>query len=218
MPAWSTFAAFSVAAAAVLAVPGPSAVYVLTRSVQQGRAAGLYSMLGLETGALLHVAAAAAGLATVLASSDAALTAVRWGGAGYLLHLGVRQLVGAGRGESTDAAGSTRGGGAGAARAVASRSRIYRDGVLVDLLNPKTALFLLAFLPQFVEPDRGPVPTQVLALGLAFVAMAVVCDSSYALAGSSLRERLGGGRGVQVRLDRSTGVVYLALGAAALWL
>ena len=202
MPDGSMFPAFLAATLVTVAVPGPSVVFLVARSIELGRSAGLRSMLGLETGALIHVAAAAAGLTALVAASDTALLVLRYGGAAYLLHLGVSRLVArpvpvaAGPVERT-----TRG--------------LFRDGVLVDLLNPKTALFFLAFLPQFVDPGAGPAAAQVCVLGLCFVTVAVLFDGSYVLLAGRLRERVrrsaAGGRG----FDRLTGGVYLALAGAA---
>ncbi|WP_375001535.1 LysE family translocator [Aeromicrobium sp. CTD01-1L150] len=203
MPNEVTLLTFVAAAAAILAVPGPSVVYVMSRSIEQGRAAGLLSMLGLETGALLHVVAATVGLAAVLESSPAAMTIIRYGGAGYLIYLGARQFR------------TVRSQAVSQARPAASRRRLFVDGVLIDVLNPKTALFFIAFLPQFIDPSRGPAGVQVLALGLCFVALAVVCDSCYALAAGSLRERVTGSPMAQVRIDTATAGVYISLGGLA---
>ena len=159
MPSGSTLLLFAGATLLLLALPGPSVLYVVARTVEQGRAAGLVSVLGLETGALIHVGAAAAGVSALVASSPGAFAALRYGGAAYLLWLAARTLLRA-RGSSP------------AAAAPASRVQLFRDGVMVDLLNPKTALFFLAFLPGFVRVDAGPVAVQVLLLGLVFVALA----------------------------------------------
>jgi threonine/homoserine/homoserine lactone efflux protein len=201
---FSTLAVFAASTLALLAVPGPSVVYVVARSVEHGRTAGLVSMLGLEAGALVHVVLAAVGVTAVLASSPWAFTVVRVVGAGYLLVMGVRQLVrrGHGGGNAEHVGGP----------ASASRWRLFRDGVLVDVLNPKTALFFLAFLPQFVEPARGAVPLQVLLLGVCFVGLAAVVDSTYALAASALRRRRARSERSSGRLQKVTGLVYLGLG------
>ena len=202
MPTGATLLTFAAATLAILVIPGPSVVYVMTRSIEQGRRAGLYSMLGLETGALLHVLATAVGLAALLASSELAFTIIRYGGAGYLLYLGARQLRTRARGLDL-ASGLTS----------ASRRRLYRDGVLVDLLNPKTALFFVAFLPQFVDPSRGSEAGQIATLGLCFVALAVLCDGSYAIAAGGLGRRIQASSGAQLRIGRATGGVYVGLAA-----
>ena len=148
MPAPSTLALFALAALALIAIPGPNMLYVATRSMSEGRGAGIASALGLLTGTLIYVAAAAAGVSAVIASSALAFDALRYLGAAYLIYLGVRALIRRER----------------AAEAPAGR-HAYRQAIVVQLLTPKVALFFLAFLPQFVDPARGPVWTQVLVLG-----------------------------------------------------
>ena len=198
MPTGTTFLTFIAATVAILVVPGPSVIYVIARSIEQGRTAGLLSMLGLETGALLHVFAAAIGLAALLESSPAALHVIRYGGAAYLLYLGARQF----RTIRSNFATSHR-------KGTLSAKRLYVDGVLVDLFNPKTALFFIAFLPQFIDPSRGPAAGQVIALGLCFVALAVVCDSCYAIACGRFGERISSSSQSQIHM--ATGAVYVGL-------
>lgn len=159
---------------------------------------------GLETDALLHVGVAAVGLAAVLASSQNAYAVIQYGGAAYLLYLGVRQLrTLVDSGTTPDVTGR------------APRLRLYRDGVLVDLLNPKTALFFLAFLPQFVEPARGPESGQIATLGLCFVALAVVCDGGYAIIAGGLGRRLRSSVRAQAHINRVTGCMYVGLAGLA---
>ena len=228
MPELSTWITYAVATAAVLVVPGPSVAFVVARSMEQGRRAGFYSVLGLETGAAVHVALAATGLAALLASSGAALTVIRVAGAAYLLWLGVqafRSAAGAGSAPTAGVAASreppvpkesaaggaavTTGSIASVGTVVAAR-RLVADGFLVDLLNPKTTLFFLTFLPQFIDPGRGAASGQVLALGAGFVLMALLCDGTYALLAGGVRERWGLSR-APARLHQMTGAVYLAL-------
>src|SRR5215217_3065628 len=156
MPDPTTFGLFVVAALALLLVPGPAVLYVVARSVDQGRPAGLASVLGVGIGSLVHIAFAAVGLSALLASSAAAFGVVKWLGAAYLIWLGLQRLL-------------TRGEDAPAAVAPDHLSRIFLQGVVVNVLNPKTALFFLAFLPQFVDPSRGSVAAQVAVLGCVFV-------------------------------------------------
>lgn len=170
MPSLTTLLLFAGATLLLLAVPGPSVLYVVARTVEQGRTAGLVSVLGLEAGALVHVTAAAAGLSALVASSPAAFTALRYAGAAYLIWLGIRALR-CGR-DQAQASRPDR----------ASYRRLFRDGVVVDLLNPKTGLFFLAFLPGFVHAGHGPVALQLVVLGLVFVALATLTDGAYALA------------------------------------
>ena len=176
MPSSSTLALFAVAAVTLLVIPGPAVLYIVTRSVDQGRAAGLASVCGVHVGTLVHVAAAALGLSALLVSSATAYHAVRWLGAAYLIWLGVRRLLA--RDEDAPAApgpGTRRHG----------LRRIFAQGVVVNVLNPKTALFFLAFLPQFVDVSRGSVPFQVVVFGVAFVLLGLVRDGTYALLAST---------------------------------
>jgi threonine/homoserine/homoserine lactone efflux protein len=204
VPAVPTLVLFSAAAVALLLVPGPSVLYIVTRSIDQGRRAGIVSVLGIETGALVHVAGATLGLSALLASSVAAFETVRWLGVAYLAWLGLRKLFGANGGESGDE------------DEVPGRSlrRLFGQGVLVNVLNPKTALFFLAFLPQFIHPDVGPPALQAAMLGMTWIVLALICDGAYALAAGTLSTRLRGvtgGRGMRI----FSGGVYLGLGAVA---
>src|SRR5215470_9935024 len=174
MPSVTHLAIFALAALAMNAAPGPSNLYVLSRSLAQGAAAGLVSALGLALGNLFHVALAVAGLAALLRYVPAAYDAIRLAGAAYLIYLGIRLL---------------RGRDAGAEPAALQRrplGRVLFDAALVELLNPKTALFFLAFLPQFVEPAAGPAGPQFLLLGLIVTLTALPCDSLVAPAGARL--------------------------------
>ncbi|HZQ26888.1 MAG TPA: LysE family translocator [Acidimicrobiales bacterium] len=210
MPTLSSFALFALAALALLAVPGPSVLYIITRSIEQGRRAGLVSVLGIHTGSLVHVAAAAVGVSTVLAASAAAFTTVKLLGAGYLVFIGVRKLLAASRAD-------------GAHEGVADDPepprvglrRVYGQGVVVNVLNPKTALFFLAFLPQFTDPGRGPVAAQVVVLGLCFIALGMCSDGTYALVAGALGNRLRNNQRFARRRDQVSGVVYVGLGLTA---
>ena len=177
MPETSTLALFAVAAVTLLLIPGPAVLYIVTRSVDQGRAAGLASVCGVHVGTLLHVAAAALGLSALLVSSATAYDTVRWLGAAYLVWLGVRRLLA--RDEDVPEAAT----GPDARRP--GLGRIFAQGVVVNVLNPKTALFFFAFLPQFVDTSRGSVPVQVVVLGVAFVLLGLLSDGAYALLAST---------------------------------
>jgi threonine/homoserine/homoserine lactone efflux protein len=202
MPSTSALLLFTLAALALLVIPGPAVVYIVTRSIHQGRAAGLVSVLGVATGSLVHVAAAALGLSAVLMSSAVAFEAVKLGGAGYLVWLGVRALRG---GKEEDPPGS----------APARLTRAYAQGVVVNVLNPKTALFFLAFLPQFVDPDAGRPAPQMLVLGALFVTLGVLSDGTYALVASRFGAWLRTRRTFARNRRYVSGGVYIALGAAA---
>ena len=194
---------FLAAALLLLVTPGPAVLYIVARSVDQGRAAGLVSALGVHAGTLMHVAAAAAGLSVLLAASATLFSVVKYLGAAYLIFLGVRRLL-----DRTPLGGP-------AARAIPWR-RAFLDGAIVNVLNPKTALFCLAFLPQFVDPTRGHVGPQVLALGLVFVMLGLVTDGLYAIAAGSARRW---NRAASPRFMTGqrwvTRVMYIGLGVAA---
>lgn len=198
----SDLAAFVAVSLVLLVTPGPAVLYIVARSVEQGRGAGLLSSLGLATGGAVHVAATTVGASALVAASPVAFTALRYAGASYLLVLGVRQLV------TRDDEGGRR-----ETRAAAPR-RIYGEGVLVSLLNPKAIVFFLAFLPQFADPARGALAPQLLRLGAIFLSIALATDSAYALlagtAGAWIRAHPSAGRLTR----RVSGVVYLALAAA----
>jgi threonine/homoserine/homoserine lactone efflux protein len=204
MPDASTFLLFAAASLAFLAIPGPSVFYIVTRSLAQGRRAGVRSMLGVQAGGLVHVVAAAFGVSALIASSATAFTIVKYTGAAYLILLGVRKLRS--RGEEDEAP---------ELRAEVSAGRLFWQGVVVNVLNPKTALFFLAFLPQFVDPSAGPVAPQMLVLGTMLVGLGVMSDGTYALlaagAGRKLRETAAARR----RLDRLSGGVFIGLGLVA---
>ncbi len=181
MPDATTFVLFVAAALVMLIVPGPSVLYIVARSVSGGRGAGLISVLGVQTGAMVHIAFAALGLSAILASSAVAFSVVKWLGAAYLVWLGLSRILGRDKEEDVTVEPERL-------------SRVYWQGVVVNVLNPKTALFFLAFLPQFVDPARGPAWTQVLLLGATFVVLALCSDGLYALlsgtAGGWLRQRM----------------------------
>jgi threonine/homoserine/homoserine lactone efflux protein len=203
MPAASTIAVFLLAAIALAVVPGPAVAYIVTQSIDQGRRAGLVSALGVATGGLVHVTAATVGLSAVIASSATAFTAVKLVGAAYLIGVGIRRIF---SGEGADD---------GSRALRAPLPRIYRQGVIVNVLNPKTALFFLAFVPQFVDPDRGAVWTQVAVLGTLFVLVAVLSDMTYALVSDAVAGKIRR-TGTGARLRRYlTGGIFVALGVTA---
>jgi threonine/homoserine/homoserine lactone efflux protein len=206
MPDASTFALFVVAALVLLVVPGPSVLYIVARSIEGGRTAGLVSVLGVQTGAMVHIAFAAVGLSAILASSAVAFSVVKWLGAAYLVWLGLRRIFGRDEEEGEATVEPAR------------LSRVFSQGVIVNILNPKTALFFLAFLPQFVDPARGAAWTQILLLGATFVILALCSDGLYALlsgtAGGWLRRRM---KGATFRRGQRfvSGGILIALGAVA---
>src|SRR4051794_13680619 len=165
MPDTQTIWLFCLAATALIVIPGPAVLYIVSQSVGLGRRAGLVSASGVASGGLAHVVAAAIGLSGLLLSSATLFGVVKFAGAGYLIYLGGRRLLGL---EASALAAPTE---------PRSRSRLYRDGAVVNILNPKTALFFYAFLPQFLDPDKGSIAVQAMMLGVMFVAIALLSDS-----------------------------------------
>ena len=190
---------FGLAALALLAIPGPAVLYIVVQSADQGRRVGLASVAGVHLGTLVHVAAASAGLSAVIVASSVAFSAVKYAGAAYLIYLGVRKLL------HRDA--QTR-----VERTREPLRRAFARGTIVNALNPKTALFFLAFLPQFVAPDRGGVWSQALVLGFVFVGLGLVTDSLYALAAGTVAGLL---RRQRDAVRYGSGIVIIALGATA---
>jgi threonine/homoserine/homoserine lactone efflux protein len=199
----ATLALFLPAVFILLITPGPVVLYIVTRSIDQGRGAGLVSVLGSEIGNLVHVLAAALGLSAILLSSTLAFDIVKYLGAGYLIYLGIRKLF-----SPTESAPQ--------AVERAPLRRIFFQGIAVAVLNPKTALFFFAFLPQFVDRSKGSVGLQILLLGLIMLAFAIISDSCYALAAGAAGRWLRGSA-LFPRIQRYvTGTVYIGLGIVAL--
>jgi threonine/homoserine/homoserine lactone efflux protein len=193
---------FVVAALLLLITPGPAVLYIVTRSMDQGRRAGLVSVLGVHAGTLVHIAAAAAGLSAVLMASATAFSIVKYLGAAYLVYLGVRRLLDRSVLRTAEAP-------------PLRLRRALLDGFVVNLLNPKTALFFLAFLPQFVDVGRGGVGVQILVLGLVFVALGLVTDGLYALGAGSAARWLRGSPRLLGSERWVSGGMYIGLGVAA---
>jgi threonine/homoserine/homoserine lactone efflux protein len=191
---------FMSAALILLLIPGPAVLYITARSASQGRLAGLVSVLAIETANFTQAVAAALGLSAILLSSALAFDIVKYLGAAYLMYLGVRKLM-----ASDDGSGEV-------VLKQESLSRIYWQGFAVNILNPKTALFFFAFLPQFVNPTKGNVTWQTLLLGALFVGMAIITDSLYALLASSLAGKLAGRKEFQKGQRYFAGLVYIGLG------
>jgi threonine/homoserine/homoserine lactone efflux protein len=215
MPTASTLAVFAAATLAILVIPGPAVLYIVTRSVEQGRRTGLASVIGVHVGTSVHVLAAALGLSALLVSSAVAFSAVKYAGAAYLIFIGVRRLFFT---DSTPEAATPE-----EAEQVALREpradprRAFRQGVVVNVLNPKTALFFLAFLPTFLDPRRGPLFVQVLVLGMTFITLGLISDGAYALTASYLATRWRGrsARRGAMQAQRWSGLVYIGLGVLA---
>jgi len=199
----SSWTMFLLSAFVLLVVPGPAVLYIVARSVDQGRRAGLVSVLGITVGTLFHVTAATLGVSTILVTSATAFATLKYVGAAYLVFLGIQKL--------RSREGETSGDG----RTETRLGQVFRAGVLVNLLNPKTALFFFAFLPQFVDPSRGSVSLQIVLLSVTFMVLALVTDGAYALVSGTLGERLQRSRGFVGARRYVTGGTYIALGVAA---
>lgn len=191
------------ASLALLVVPGPAVMYIVARSVDQGRSAGIVSALGLATGSVILIAAAAFGVSALLAASPVAFDVVRYTGAAYLAFLGLRTAL------SKPATAS-------GAHAPRERlRRVFAEGIVVNLLNPKTALFFFAFLPQFVNP-AGNVRLQIVVLGLTFSGMGMLTDSIYATVAGAVAGRLKTGDRLPRVRRIAVATTYIALSALAL--
>jgi threonine/homoserine/homoserine lactone efflux protein len=204
VPEPSTIVLFAAAALALLVIPGPSVLYIVTSSAEHGWRAGLASVAGVHLGSVVHIGAAAVGLSAVLVRSAAAYQVVKYAGAAYLVYIGVRRLLGRDRTPIHDSDSEQDAG--------VPTARLFWRGAMVNVLNPKTALFFLAFLPQFVDPERGAVALQAVVLGAVFIVLGFCSDGAYALAAAHLAGRVR--RRLRAGL-RWTGAVYVALGATA---
>jgi threonine/homoserine/homoserine lactone efflux protein len=204
LPSHSQLLFFVTTAAILLAIPGPAVLYIVGRSIGQGRNAGLVSALGIGVGTLIHTAAAAVGLSALLVSSAAAFSVVKYFGAAYLVFLGVQRL------RSTESLAQSPD----QAAPRASLTRVFAQGVVVNIFNPKTALFFFAFLPQFVEPSRGHLALQILSLGVLFACMGTTSDSLWALSSGSVAGWLRGNPRWMRNERYVSGGILISLGLA----
>jgi threonine/homoserine/homoserine lactone efflux protein len=202
LPDSSHLALFLSTTVVLLLIPGPAVLYIVAQSVEHGRRAGVTAVAGIHVGSTVHVAAATVGLSALLVSSAVAFSAVKLIGAAYLIFLGVQRLLGRENGDGSSATGER------------DLRRIFRQGIVVNVLNPKTALFFFAFLPQFVDPSRSAAP-QIAVLGLLWILVGLVSDGMYAVlsgtVGAAVRRRPGFARAQRV----VTGLVLIGLGVAA---
>ena len=203
MPSATTYGLFVLAALVLLVIPGPAVLYIVSRSIDQGRAAGLASVLGVSTGTLIQVCFAVVGLSSLVLASAVAFDVVKYAGAAYLVLLGIKRLL------SRDRAVLER------SRTPRTLRRLYTQGVIVNTLNPKTALFIFALLPQFVDVDHGRVWLQVLVLGVTLVVLGLLSDGLYAFVAGTVADRLRESR-VMARVERwFGGTVLVGLGIVA---
>jgi threonine/homoserine/homoserine lactone efflux protein len=200
----AAFLTFLVAAFALNLVPGPDMLYVIGRSVGQGRKAGIVSSLGVFVGCWVHILAAAFGIAALLRSSPMAFSVVRYAGAAYLIYLGIRMLW-----QKTDLA----------SQQLKAESLIstFRQGAITNVLNPKVAIFFLAFLPQFIDAHRGSVAMQIVVLGLIFNVGGTLVNLAVAYAGGTLGELLRRNQAIARLQRRFTGLIFVGLGLRLAW-
>jgi threonine/homoserine/homoserine lactone efflux protein len=203
MPAWTAISLFLLAALGLLFIPGPAVLFVVTRSVDQGRQAGVVSALGIGVADLVHTTAAAFGLSALLLTSALTFTVVKYLGAAYLIYLGIRTLLKRETHQQTNKDEPK------------SPLRMFFQGMMVELLNPKTALFFFAFLPQFVDPHRGSIILQILLFGSMYVVLGLFSLSVYGFLAGTMAKWLKGNAGFQ-RIQRYvTGSIYIGLGLTA---
>ncbi|MGH9945609.1 MAG: LysE family translocator [Pyrinomonadaceae bacterium] len=200
MPDWSTIILYAAAVVVLVYTPGPNTLYIIARSVNQGRRAGIVSSLGVEVGTLFHVAAAALGISALMLASATAFNIVKYAGAAYLIYLGIKTLLTREKIETEDPVEKK------------TLRRTFLQAVVVNVLNPKTAMFFLAFLPQFIDPQRGAVATQVLFFGLIVVVIGFTSGSFYSLLAGSLGNLLRDNLKFLRTQRYFAGSVYLGLG------
>jgi threonine/homoserine/homoserine lactone efflux protein len=204
MPTIPTLLTFAIAATLLIIVPGPNVLYIITRGIDQGRKAAVVSALGVEVGMLFHIGAAVLGLSALVARSEIVFNVVKYAGAAYLIWMGIVSI---------------RAKVLAVEEPIVSRRakpvRLFTQGFVVNVLNPKVGLFFVAFLPQFIDPARGGSTTQILVLGGVFLAIALMSDMVYAFASGSIGSWLSTRQRIARQRDRFTGVVYILLGAFA---
>ncbi len=198
-----TFIAFAVSSLLLIATPGPNMIFIISRSIGYGRREGIVSALGVDSGSVIHVIAAVVGLSALLASSAVAFQIIKYLGAAYLIYLGIRVLL--------SPAQSIEG------QAVADKSlrQVYYQGVITNVLNPKAAIFFLAFFPQFVDASKGSVTIQILYLGVVFILLGVIVDIIVALISGTISGWLRSNTGFWRIQKYVSGCIYIALGLSA---
>lgn len=202
MPTLDSIVAFAIASLALLVIPGPAVLYVINRSIADGRSTALAAVAGLEIGNFMHVIAATVGLSAVIAASATAFGVVKWIGAGYLIYIGLRTL-------SRKPASFNQ------EQKSLSRRKSFTQGIVVNTFNPKVALFFLSFLPQFIDTEKGSAALQSLILGSLFVAIGLCTDGLYAFLASALRSTLLRGKSLPFVQRYVAGSVFVLLGAIA---
>ena len=190
------------ASLALLIAPGPAVLYIVARSIDQGRMAGVVSVLGIGAGGMVHVALAVLSLSGLLVVSAMAFTVVKYLGAVYLIYLGISTLLR--KTKTPDDPVFVK----------KPLGKIFRQGVIVNMLNPKTAIFFFAFLPQFINPEIGSVSVQIAVLGMLFISMAIVTDGAYAMVAGTLGDWLRDNEAFLKVQKYLSGSIYIVLGVA----
>ncbi|MBH0332392.1 RhtB family transporter [Brevibacillus brevis] len=199
---FSTIWLFVVAASTLLLIPGPAVLYIMARSIDQGKKAGLVSVLGVSLGGSVHVLAGAIGVSAILMTSATAFHIVKYLGAAYLIYLGCKTLFSKSDSTASEIPKAPR----------KKLRKIFYESALVEVMNPKTALFFLAFFPQFIAPTAGSVTVHFLLLGTIFIILAFISDGLYAVLAASMRKRIVGSTASSKVMNRITGYFYIALG------
>lgn len=199
---FSTIWLFAVSAAALLIIPGPAVLYIMARSIDQGKKGGLVSVLGVTLGGSIHVLAGALGVSAILMTSVTAFHIVKYLGAAYLIYLGCKTLLFSSNSTTSEIPKSPR----------KKLTKILYQSMLVEIMNPKTALFFLAFFPQFISTSAGSVPVQFLLLGTIFIILAFISDGLYALLSANIRNRMIGSKDSSKLINQITGYLYIVLG------
>lgn len=203
MPDPTLWGLFVLASVTLLLTPGPAVLFIVARSVERGKVAGLVSVLGIHLGTIVHIVAAAVGLSALVVSSTLAFSVVKYLGAAYLIWIGVRTLM------APDLPPEI------SARSTKPLHRLFQEGFIVNLFNPKTAIFFLAFLPQFVDPARGALHWQILVLGFTFMGLGMLSDAMFALAAGAAGDFLRRSRRF-LRFQRwFAGLSFIGLGVTA---
>ncbi|WP_126429103.1 LysE family translocator [Brevibacillus marinus] len=199
---YSTLGLFVIAAVTLIIIPGPAVLYIMARSIDQGKKAGLVSALGVSLGGSVHVLAGAIGVSAILMTSATAINIVKYLGAAYLVYLGCKTLFSTSDRTTSEMTQAPR----------KKLVKIFYQSALVEVMNPKTALFFLAFFPQFISPSAGSVTVQFFLLGTIFIILALICDGLYAVLAASIRQRILDSKVNSKLQNRITGYFYIVLG------
>ncbi|ELR68428.1 RhtB family transporter [Fulvivirga imtechensis AK7] len=196
---------FIIASIILLVIPGPAIFFIVAKSIDQGRTAGIVSVLGIQLGTLFHIGAASLGISAILVTSALAFSLVKYAGAAYLIYLGVKALI-----SKNDTTGLN------VEVKKQKLNKVFFQGMIVNVLNPKTALFFFAFLPQFINPAAGSPTVQIFTLGLLFIILSIVSDGIYAMLAGSIKGFLHRNP-VRIKIQKYiSGVIYIILGLVTL--